>query len=242
MLLALLGAAVARITFSDVYLRYVKEGLRPFLIATAALLIVLGGWLVWDVLRGKDGPTHEQGNPDGHAHGKMRAAWLLVLPVFSMILIAPPALGAYSAAREQSSVAAPSNGFTFPPLSDGDPLELSLKSFTSRAIWDTPGSLAGRRFELTGFVTAVPQAKLPADLPPGSRGQWWLARLTLSCCAADAVATKVLAVDTPALPNNTWVKVTGTWIPGGGTNSSAAIPWLKVESVEPIPAPREPYE
>jgi hypothetical protein len=34
----------------------------------------------------------------GHAHGN-RVAWLLLLPVFAIFLIAPPALGAYAADR-----------------------------------------------------------------------------------------------------------------------------------------------
>lgn len=38
--LLLLGGAVVRASVTDLYLRYVKEGLRPFLIAAGLLLIV----------------------------------------------------------------------------------------------------------------------------------------------------------------------------------------------------------
>ncbi len=233
-LLAFLGAGLARVSLSDMYLRYVKAGMRPFLIATAVLLIVLGAWLIIQALRGKDEAEH--------AHEGMRAAWLLTLPVFTMILIAPPALGAYSAAREQSTVAAPASGFTFPPLPPGDPVALTLETFSGRAIWGPPADLEGRRVQLTGFVTPVPAGQMPNDLPQGAEASWWLTRLKLTCCAADAVAYKILAVEAAPLPADTWVEVTGTWIPGGGRDSATAIPWLKVESVREVPEPTNPYE
>lgn len=233
-LLAFLGAGLARVSLSDMYLRYVKAGMRPFLIATALLLIVLGAWLIIDALRGRQ--------DEGHEHDRMRAAWLLTLPVFTMILIAPPALGAYSAAREQSTVAAPAQGFTFPPLPPGDPVTLTLETFSGRAIWGPPGDLEGRRVQLTGFVTPVPKGQVPTDLPAETQASWWLTRLKLTCCAADAVAYKILAVDAVPLPADTWVEVTGTWMPGGGRDSATAIPWLRVESVRKVPAPTNPYE
>ncbi|MCW2609775.1 MAG: hypothetical protein JWM15_1021, partial [Cryptosporangiaceae bacterium] len=39
--LFLLGGAILRISATDVYLRYVKAGLRPFLIVSGVLLIVI---------------------------------------------------------------------------------------------------------------------------------------------------------------------------------------------------------
>ncbi len=39
--LLLVGGAVLRISVSDIYLRYVKEGLRPFLIVSGALLVAI---------------------------------------------------------------------------------------------------------------------------------------------------------------------------------------------------------
>ena len=84
----------------------------------------------------------------------------------------------------------------------------------------------------------IAQRKCLAD----AQASWWLARLSLACCAADASATKILAVGAKPLPANTWVKATGRWIPGGGTESATAIPWLQIESLESIPQPKEPYE
>ena len=38
----LLGGAVLKASLGDLYLRYVKEGLQPFLIGAGALLVALG--------------------------------------------------------------------------------------------------------------------------------------------------------------------------------------------------------
>ena len=94
--LIFLGSALLRISFTDIFLRYVKEGMRPFLIATGAILLVLGAWALWDVIRGRHDhepePVLDEGaeSHDGHGHGQMRIAWLLLLPVLSILLIAPP--------------------------------------------------------------------------------------------------------------------------------------------------------
>ena len=174
-----------------------------------------------------DGP-HEHDDGHGHGHGP-RAAWLLLLPVLAIFLIAPPALGAYAAARDTTNAIQPREAKA-PPLPPGDPAEISVSDYVGRAVWDEGRSLEGRTVQMTGFVT------------PNPAGGWWLTRLALSCCAADAIASKVQAMDTPDLPENTWVTVTGEWVPGGGTKSDTAIPLLKVADVVEVPQPKNPYE
>lgn len=263
--LILLGSAVTRISMTDIYLRYVKESLRPYLIATGLLLLLLGFWALWDVVRSHrakpaghspdESHAHDHGAAahdhdaadqdegaelhDGHNHGQMRIAWLLLLPVLSILLIAPPALGAYSATREQATVLAPTVGFD--PLPPGDPVTLALSDYAVRAVWDDQGTLAGHNIEMEGFVTPVPQGQMP-KLPAGTQASWWLTRLYLTCCAADALVTKILMLGTTSLPANTWVKVEGHWTPGGPTNSDKAIPWFQVTSIHKIPEPSNPYE
>jgi uncharacterized membrane protein YcgQ (UPF0703/DUF1980 family) len=74
-------------------------------------------------------------------------------------------------------------------------------------------------------------------------GGWYLTRLSLSCCAADAIATKITVVDAPyAPPSDTWVTVTGQWVPGGGTQSETAIPWVKATTMAEVSVPKNPYE
>jgi len=110
-------------------------------------------------------------------------------------------------------------------------VSVSLADYAARAVWDDGRTLEGRTVRLTGFVT------------PNPAGGWWLTRLQTACCAADAIPTKIVPVDGPErLPANTWLTVVGQWVPGGGTQSSDAIPWVQVESYEKIPQPKNPYE
>lgn len=268
--LVFVGGAILRITASDTYLRYVKESLRPWLLASSIILIGLGLLALLDIVResrreqaglsvqgaaerGHLGDDSRGGNPDGggprldgepdlndgeddssshhHAHGPSRAAWLLLLPVLALFLVAPPALGSYTASRQVAVVAAPGSDAQLPALPPGDPVPVLVSDYALRAVWDSGKTLEGRNISMTGFVS------------PGKNGKWYLTRLTLTCCAADAIAVKVLPIDAPSAPlPDTWVTVTGSWVPGGGTNNPNAIPWFKVASMKVVGQPDNPYE
>ncbi|MFF7279451.1 TIGR03943 family putative permease subunit [Streptomyces griseorubiginosus] len=248
LLLALVGAAVLRISlFGELYLRYVQAGLRPYLVVSGGALVLLGaamavvrrtGWEVGHEASLGDGHDVEHGDgPDaghGHSHGAAgpRVAWLLTLPALALLLFPPPALGSYSAEREAAQRAAQGVG-TFPALPAGNPVELTLGEFSSRAVYDSGRSLRGRTVRMTGFVTH------------GDDGTWYLTRLFVTCCAADATTSKVEvrgAAD-GAPPVDTWVTVTGTWHPEGrlGTDS-AWPPVVDASAVERVGQPADPYE
>ena len=106
----------------------------------------------------------------------------------------------------------------------------TLSDYAARAVWDDGRTLEGRNVQLTGFVT------------PNPAGGWYLTRLQLTCCAADAIATKITPQGVKDLPANTWVTVVGQWVPGGGTNSDTAIPLIKVTKLTQVPQPSNPYE
>lgn len=254
-LLILCGAALLRIAlFSELYLRYVKEGLRPYLVISGVALIVLG--LVGMISRDEDEDEDKYGHGHGHeyevqdedaheahaGHGQdthaghdhdhtrnPRIAWLLTAPALALLLFPPPALGSYSAGREEARVAAQGTG-TFPELPAGDPVDLTLGAFASRAEWDTGASMKNRTVRLTGFVTR------------DDDGTWYIARLLVTCCAADAQALKVRIRDADAPAADVWVTVTGTWHPTGKPGSDAARPVLDAASVKRVPAPSDPYE
>lgn len=270
-LLILLGGAIMRISLTDAYINYVKPGMKPYLIASSAVLLLLGVMAFIDSIRDKRDESHSHadtegthadaegihrhqqsesetdanGDPvtetgavvvddaildDGHGHGRMRSAWLLILPVAAIFLVAPGPLGAYTASREGANVSAPKAGSEVTPLPPGDPVPLRLDEFAVRAVWDNGRTLDGRTVEVVGFATPDPE------------GGWILTRLALACCAADALATKVKPIgDVPDLPANTWVSVTGRYAPGGGTGTSDAIPWLQVDTIIRVPQPQDPY-
>lgn len=74
--LFLVGAAVLHAGLTDLYLRYVKAGLRPLLLAAGVVLIMAAVATVWYERRGRG----EAGDGHGHVHREPRVAWLLVLP------------------------------------------------------------------------------------------------------------------------------------------------------------------
>ena len=258
-LLVLVGAALLHLSlFTDAYLRYVRTSLRPYLIASGVVLVALGLARTTAAVRvllregaaeaasaqkrgsrarhrggsrPDGGPQQHDDDGHGHAHGGPRIAWLLLLPILTIFLVSPPALGSYTALHASNSVARPASAKSgFPALAAGDPLVLPLADFEVRAIWDTSQSLKGRRVRLTGFAL------------PKRGGGWYLSRLTITCCAADAVTYKVEIQGVAAPPQGRWVEVIGVWQPNGQTGRDGAVPALAAAQATGIPAPRDPYE
>ena len=225
-IMLLFGGAILKATFSDLYLRYVKEGLRPFLIGAALLLVAAAVLTLWYDLRGKSG-TH------GHDH-EPKVGWLLLLPVLGLLLVAPPALGSYAAGQAGTVLTAPGTDSDYPALPAGDPVDVGLLDYASRAVFDGGRSLTGRTLRLTGFVT------------PGPDGQPVLARMVMSCCAADGRPIKVaLSGEVPeAVPADTWVQVVGAWSDRVDQDpvNKAQVPYLEVRSWQEIPVPKQQYE
>ncbi|OJF12610.1 TIGR03943 family putative permease subunit [Couchioplanes caeruleus] len=227
-IMMLFGGAILKASFGDLYLRYVKEGLRPFLIGAGLLLVAAGVMTLWYELR----PRRPQ--PEEHHHHEPRVGWLLILPVLGLLLVAPPALGSYAAAQAGSVLAAQSSESDYPPLPAGDPVDVGLLDYASRAVFDEGRSLTGRTLRLSGFVT------------PGPDGEPMLARMVLSCCAADGRPIKVgLAGKGPAgVAPDTWVQVVGTYSERVGEDpvNGAEVPYLQVQSWQEIAAPKQQYE
>ncbi|MEU8991036.1 TIGR03943 family protein [Streptomyces sp. NPDC048558] len=175
---------------------------------------------------GDDSHTHDQHG----GHHSPRVAWLLTLPALALLLFPPPALGSYSAAREAEQRAAQGIG-SFPALPAGDPPALTLAEFSSRAVYDSGRSLRGRTVRLTGFVTR------------DDDGTWYVTRLLVSCCAADATTSKVEIRDADTPPADAWVTVTGIWHPKGRLGTDGAWPpVLDAASVRRVAQPANPYE
>jgi uncharacterized repeat protein (TIGR03943 family) len=223
----LFGGAALKASLTDMYLRYVRESMQPFLVAASALLLLAGAMTLWYELR-------QPGGSDEHGHGEPRVGWLLIVPVLGLLLVAPPALGSYSATTAGTSLPSDQPASGFPPLPDTSLVELTVLDYSARAIWEDGRSLAGRRLQLTGFLIT------------DRDGGQFLARLVLNCCAADARPIKVGMIgDTPAgLPDDTWVELIGTYSDQTGVDAinEATIPYLEVEHWQQVPAPASPYE
>jgi uncharacterized repeat protein (TIGR03943 family) len=238
--LFLVGAMALYLGGSDAALAYVKAGLQPLLLASGAILV---GLAVAAVLRhGRD--------QDGHQPHGPRVAWLLALPPLALVLITPPALGAFAASRQaiqppptiQTSptdqAAAGTDQALFPPLippGDGAAVPLTLAEYMVRD-HEAPHTLAGVRIRVVGFVT--PQ--------PSGRDGYLLTRFAINCCAADATALKV-AIHGDPVPRapDTWLEVEGRWqqrTSDDPNQPASETPLLLAESIRVIEQPSPPYE
>ncbi|MEU3550899.1 TIGR03943 family putative permease subunit [Streptomyces longwoodensis] len=229
-LLVLSGVGLLHVSlFTDLYLRYVKPRMLPLLIASGVLLLALGvaeAWSHWKPGHGRRRADHAD---QGHGHsGVPKVAWLLFLPALSLLFYAPPALGAYTASRQAPKAVVKQDNFD--PLPATSPVPMTLRDFTSRVQQDREQAVKGRSILMTGFVT------------PGHKGSsWYLTRLMLNCCAADAQSVQVRIYKAPALPANTWVTVTGTWHAGGTLGTSSAPVALDAKTVKKVDRPFNGY-
>ncbi|TQM80485.1 putative repeat protein (TIGR03943 family) [Saccharothrix saharensis] len=230
-LLVLLGGALLKLALTGTYLRYVKESLQPWLVLTGGVMVVLAlVSIVRDIRGGQQNPSGVE--HAGHEHGTSRSPWMLLLPVFAVFLISPPALGADTVNRSDRNAAQEAKASSgFAPLPSDDVVPLTISEFVTRTAWDDSGSLDDRTVKLTGFVV-----RKDADV--------FIARLTISCCAADAspVKAKMVGQDFAALPTDQWVEATGRVVPGSATKESAFVPTFTVSQVVPIATPEDTYE
>lgn len=230
-LLVLVGGALLKITLDGTYLRYVKPSAKPWVLTAGVVMITLAVVaIVRDIIANRpDTATHH----DDHQHGG-RWVWLLMLPVLAIFLIAPPALGADSVLRSNGRTA-PSvvqqGSAAFPPLPRGAVVPVSMSEFITRSVWDSTHSLDGRTVALTGFVVH-------------QNGTDYVARLVITCCAADATPMKVALTgqQARALADDQWVRAEGTLVPGSATTANEYTPTLTVSALVTTAAPADPYE
>jgi uncharacterized repeat protein (TIGR03943 family) len=108
---------------------------------------------------------------------------------------------------------------------------LLVRDYAARATWDQGRTLAGRTVRLSGF--AVPQAS----------GGWYLARATLTCCAADARTAKVEVDGSHAsFATDAWVTVTGSWTVSAERDPARAVPRIQAATATLAARPENPYE
>ena len=229
LLLAFLGAVLLRIAIGDAHLRYVADWMKwPILVSGVVMLLLAIGPTLRDADAADDGHGHDEGDGGHEAHGGVpRATWLLALPGLIAFVISPPELGADLAQRRanQSAAAAPA---AVAPLAAEGVNELPLEEFVWRAQSEAD-SLVDRTVALTGFVTHQ-----------GDR--WFVTRVSIGCCAADALAFRVEVddADGPRPPQDRWVRVTGSYVEGTGlTLRDDAV--LVAQDVTAVDKPRQTY-
>jgi uncharacterized repeat protein (TIGR03943 family) len=225
--LLLLGGAIGYAGITDLYLRYVKAGLRPLLLAAGAVLIVAAVVTIWSERR-RPSDEHEHRE---HEHREPRIAWLLVLPLLALVFVAPPPPGSYAAMRAGTALQQP---WDLSALPADDPVPLGLVDYAGRAAYDHGRSLGDRRITTTGFIS------LDEDGTP------YLVRMVLNCCAADARPVKVGLTGQvpPILQPDTWYEITGSYTDRQAADpvNNGVIPYITVIEARPVPAPDDQYE
>jgi uncharacterized repeat protein (TIGR03943 family) len=228
--LFLLGIAILYAATTNLYLRYVKAGLYPLLLAAGVVLIITAIATAWYELRRS--PRQNRSEQDhGHEHREPRVSWLLVLPLLALAMVVPPPLGSYAAQHAGTVLLQPSG---FPPLPAGDPLQLELVDYAARSVFDHGHSLGTRRVQVTGFITL------------DRNGAFYLTRMVVNCCAADAQPVKVgLTGQAPrVMQPDSWLEVIGTFTSRQtkDPNNGGVIPYINVTQSRRVPPPTNPYE
>ncbi len=241
-LVAVLGAIALQLGLTDGMLHFLRPGMRPYLVAAGAVLLLLGTVVALAAWRDRDpvegGSDLDHGHD--HAHGT-RVAWLLILPVLAGVL-APAALDSYSAAR-----AVPFQQRQWPladfdvarflrteAIAGGEPkLPLSDYIGVSRRR-SNQGYLATHDVRVLGFVT-------PDD--HGRPHRFLLTRFRIGCCAADAIPMQLDVLvprNVRIPPKNHWVEATVRLVvpqPHGALTTQ-----VRAQGLDPVGKPDQPYD
>jgi uncharacterized repeat protein (TIGR03943 family) len=215
-ILLLLGGALLRLGAGDLLLRYVRPVARTWVLLAGAGLVVAA--IAQLILAHRASADREPAT---------RAGWLMMAPVVAIVIIAPPALGAFSADRALVGVDTRMHK-EFPPLAGPSPHRLPVIDFTTRVLWDSGRTVQSEDVQLTGFVLR--------QRPDG----FVLARLVITCCAADARPVEVIVRTTDRPSLSSWQTVVGRY--AGRDPVLPTFPVLAATSVTPVRPPTNPYE
>lgn len=237
LLMAFLGAVLVRLSLTDAYLRYVTGWMKYPILASGILLIALAVGLVVSGHDGHDGHDHDAKDggdgDDGHGHGPIPVVtWLLVLPGLVTFVISPPQLGSYLAERRSGEAQTVAQPAALTTLGKDEVVPVDVTEFIWRA-QDGGTTLEGQPVQLTGFVSY------------DKDDHWYVTRMTIGCCAADATSYQVKVEGDPdgsgRPPRDQWVEVTGTYVEGTGVGAEEP-PALEATAITKVQAPSQTYE
>ena len=199
---------------TDAMLKYLRPSMRPWLLAAAIGLIVIGAYGMASARR-LAGADTESEHDEHHVHkGPARIGWLLVVPVVVVILFGPQAMGDFAIARNPHlppyafdiAAYASSSGHRVPTLEVSDVIMGATQ----------PGNgayLSTHDVELRGFVSVIGVAGPQSFV---------LTHFLMSCCAADAEPMNVVIVGATSVPpKNQWIDVTARLEPTATTKGGS---------------------
>jgi len=221
----LVGLSAVVMVIKGTYLHFVKPSLLPWLLAAAAVLIALAVASIVRDLR------HAPAEDHGHTH-RPWLVWLLLVPIALTTFVVPPPLGAQGTAPETLAATEPARR-AFPPLPGGRAPTVPIPDVVMRAAADSTNSLDGRLITITGFTLRYPDS---TDL----------GRVVIVCCAADAQLARIhlsgaAVTEAAGYPEDTWLQLEGTVVPGTSSISTNFIPTMAVSAVTRIDKPANTY-
>ncbi|WP_170867166.1 TIGR03943 family putative permease subunit [Nocardioides lianchengensis] len=229
LLLALLGTVLLQLALSGDHLRYVTGWMRWPLVVCGVLLLAMALGPLLAAHEPEDDEGHDHDGHDHGGHGVPRVTWFLALPVVVAFVVSPPELGSFLAERQGGESAVVSRPDEMTALDAAQVVPVPLDEFIWRA-QDGGSSLHGQPVELTGFVS----------YGDGS-DDWFVTRMAIGCCAADARPFRVQVQDSPRPSRDQWVEVEGTHVPGTGATEESP-PAVAASAVTPTAAPDGTYE
>ena len=218
-------------------LLYINQRFVVLVLAAALGLLLLGQAALSARPRDPNGgPSLEEPGAGEQTRTEERSAWglwLLALPLLVGMLVPQRPLGASAATLRGFSTSVLAGGSTSAsaleiPSPQRNVLDW-LRAF--EAVGD-PSRFAGEVGDLVGFVYRDPRL---------GAGRFIAARFSVTCCVADATALGV-EVSWPGvagLAEGAWVRVRGKM--SVQEKDGHPQPLLLADTVEPAPAPEQPY-
>ncbi len=239
---ALIGATGVMLlvkVFGDTLPFYVHVRYTPLIMGTGIVLLLLAVAQVWFILRQTGGGEHGHAHEHGANSWRSPAVLALLLPILLGLLVPSRALGTSaidsrgfgssgSGMRTVQSVAGSEAALGIP-----DPSQWSMLDWVNALLYEPDNPrLQGQPIELEGFVWR--RAELAED-------QFIVSRFVVSCCTADglAIGMPVVWQDASELPNDSWVRVSGTVGLSDVNGHEEAV--VLANEVSPIEQPAEPY-
>ncbi|MCY3836714.1 MAG: TIGR03943 family protein [Anaerolineaceae bacterium] len=206
-------------------------GFRKYINIELEWLIVLaaGSLILLAIAAVGEGSRLLRGEESGHSHGSLVSLVILALPLLLAALSPEVPLGADAARGRLSTSVQPGSFSTL----QRDPRDYHildwLRAFAREADLER---FEGQEANLLGFVYR--EVDYPDDL-------FLLARITLSCCVADASAVG-LPIHHPQaaeLPADQWLQLRGRF--QLGAFGDERMPILQVEEMTWVEPPEQPY-
>lgn len=199
------------------------------LVAVALFIILAGSYNLVGERHSEEEHDHQD-----HNHSRVPFGSLLItaLPLILGTIIPPSPLGASAVATRSTANAAASIGSSDQVLTTLPARRNVLDWVQAMNADPDPAALNGQQADVIGFVYRDPRFE---------NDQFLLARFTLTCCVADAMAIGLVVQSPEAqrLTADSWVRVQGLF--AEGEVDGEPTPILLAEDISPVQQPEQPY-